>query len=158
MFHFIMKYRKYSFKSKCKICLDILFRLAIHFFSKLQFVLISFIYFLFVFYWFILFFNFLLLFNYSCPHFLALLSPAPPPPNSYILSPRTVSLFLGPLYMFLDLTLPHLSPLFLSPLSSLVTVSLFFISMPLVLSCLFVCFLDLMLIHWPLQVILTYFP
>ena len=51
---------------------------------------------------------FLLVFSYSCPHFLPLLSPNLPPsllPHSTPL----LSLSMGPLYIFLDLTLPFLS-------------------------------------------------
>ena len=53
-------------------------------------------------------FFFLLLFNYSCPHFLPGLSPALPHLPQSILPP--LSLSRGPLYMFLDWTLPLLSP------------------------------------------------
>ena len=86
------------------------------------------------------FFNCLLLFNYSFPHFLPLLSPAYPASTFHSQPyPPPVSLSLCPL--FLDLTL-HLHSM-LSPFPSpLVTVSLFFISMSLALFCLLVCFID----------------
>ena len=57
------------------------------------------------------------------PHYFCL--PYPPPPSTF--SPPPLSLPRGPLYLFLDLTLPHCS-CYLSHPSPLVTVSLFFIS------------------------------
>ena len=62
-------------------------------------------------------FLFLFLFNYSCPHCPPLLSSALPTPISHIQSSHPpLSLLMGLLYMFLDLTLPLLSPItLLSP-------------------------------------------
>ena len=62
----------------------------------------------------------LLLYNYSCSHFSSIdsLLPYPPPPATF--SPPhhpPLSLSLGPLYMFLDLTLPESSPLSLLGIS-----------------------------------------
>ena len=57
------------------------------------------------------------------------------------LSPNPLSVSMGPLYMFLDLTLPLLCPVIPLP-SPLLTVSLFFISMSLVLFSLLLCFVD----------------
>ena len=62
-------------------------------------------------------------------------SPRPP----LILSPLALS--MCPLYMFLDGPSPIFSH-YPSPLPPLVIVSLFFISMPLVLFCLLICFVD----------------
>ena len=79
------------------------------------------------------------------PIFPSLLSPALPTPTSYIqFSPPLLSLSMGPLYIFLDdpaSSFPH----YPTPASLLVTVSLFFISMSLVLFCLLVCFVDLLI-------------
>ena len=58
-------------------------------------------------------------------------------PQSYPL----LALSFGPLYMFLDNPSPFF-PCYLPPPPPLVTVSLFFISMSLVIFCLFVCFVD----------------
>ena len=69
------------------------------------------------------------------------LSPVPPTPTSHPQSYPSLALAMGPLYMFLD----DPSPSFLCypPLPSpLVTLSLFFISVFLVLFCLLVCFID----------------
>ena len=57
------------------------------------------------------YFYFLLLFNCHCPHVspISLLCPTQPPPP--IFSPPPLSLSVGPLHMFLDLTLPLLSTL-----------------------------------------------
>ena len=90
-----------------------------------------------------LFFNyFFLLFKYSCLHFLPKLLPAPPTltshPQSY---PNLLVLSMGPLYMFLDDPSPSF-PHYPSLPSPLVTVSLFFISMSLVIFYLLVCFVD----------------
>ena len=78
-------------------------------------------------------FSFFTVIQLSCPHFPPITLPCPTylqPPTFD--PPPLLSLSLDPLYMFLDLTLPLLSPL--SPsLTPLVTVSLFFISMSLVL-------------------------
>ena len=69
-----------------------------------------------------------------------LLSPDLPTPTSHIQSsPTPLSLSMGPLYMFLDDPSPSL-PCYPSSSSPLVTVSLSFISMSLVLFCLLVCF------------------
>ena len=85
--------------------------------------------------------TFLLLCNYSCPHFPPLLSTSLPTPTSHIQSsPTLLSLSMGPLYKFLDLTLLLLCPII--PPSPLVTVSLFFISRSLVLFCSLFCFVD----------------
>ena len=63
-----------------------------------------------------LFLFFFLLFNYSCPHFLHFFPLPYPPPTSHIQSSLPLSLCIGPLYMFLDLTLPLLYPVIpLSP-------------------------------------------
>ena len=64
-------------------------------------------------YFFIYFLNFLLLFNYTCPHFPPLLSPALPSSTFHIqFSPQPLlSLSMGPVYIFLDLLFPLLSPL-----------------------------------------------
>ena len=51
-----------------------------------------------------------LLFNYNGPHFPPLLSPALPTPTSYPQFSPPLALSMGPSYMFLDLTLPLLSP------------------------------------------------
>ena len=80
---------------------------------------------------------FLLLFKYSCLHFPHTTLPHPSHPQFY--PPLVLS--IGPLYLFLDdpsASFPH----FLPPPYPLVTVSLFFISMSLVLFCLLVCFVD----------------
>ena len=86
---------------------------------------------------FISFCFFKFLFKYSCLHFPVTLSPTPPNPTSHPQSFSPSALSMGPLYMFLDdlsLSFPH----YLFPLSPLITVSLFFISMSLVLFCLLV--------------------
>ena len=84
---------------------------------------------------------FLLLFSYSCPNFPLLLSPTSPNTHAHSQSPPcglcpwapyTCSLTQPFPFFFHHLPLP----------SSLVTVSLFFISMFLVLFCSFVCFID----------------
>ena len=88
----------------------------------------------------------LLLFSYSCPYFPPLLSAAlccpihPSPHLPHSILPTLLSQSVGPLCMFLDFTLPLLSPFSPSHPSSLVTVTLFFISMSLVLFCSLVCF------------------
>ena len=65
----------------------------------------------------------LLLFNYSCPNSSCPCSSLPPPPAVSTL----LSITMGPLYLFLDLTLPLLSPVIplLPPLWSLSVCSLF---------------------------------
>ena len=83
----------------------------------------------------------LLLCNYSCPHFPPLLSPALPTTTSHIQSSsHPVSLSMGPLYTFLDNPSPSL-PRYLSH-PSFQLVSLFFISMSLVIFCLLICSID----------------
>ena len=72
---------------------------------------------------------FLLLFKYSRLHF-----PATMFPTSHPQFFPPFSLSMGPLYMFSDNSSP--------PTSSLVTVSLFFISMSLLVLCLLVSFVD----------------
>ena len=87
----------------------------------------------------LLFFNlFLFLFKYSCLHFHLPTPPHPclPPSNLPLLA-----LSMCPLYMFLDGPSP-VSPHYPFPLSLLVTLSLFFISVSLVIFCLLVCFVD----------------
>ena len=80
-----------------------------------------------------------LLFKYSCLH-PPLLSPIPPTPTSHPWSYPRLAWSMGPLYMFLDNPCPSFPNIpFPSPL---VTVSLFFISMSLVVFCLLVCFVD----------------
>ena len=74
----------------------------------------------------------------TLPHYSPLLYPLPTSP---IQSSPLLSLSMGPLYMCLNLTLPLLFSLFLTP-SSLATVSLFLISMSVVLFCSLVCFVD----------------
>ena len=72
--------------------------------------------------------------------FLPPLSPQPPIPTSYPPSFPYLALSMCPLHMLLD----DLFSSFLFPLvpSPLVTVSLFFIFMSLVICCLLVCFVD----------------
>ena len=91
--------------------------------------------FVFVFVLFIFYFICLLLFKYSCLNFPPTIPPALPIPTSYPRSYPALTLSMSPLSMFLDDPSPF-SPLSLLT-SPLVTVSLFFISMSLVISCLF---------------------
>ena len=73
--------------------------------------------------------------------FLSPFPPATPTTTSHPQSEPPLALSMGPLYMFLDNpspSFPHY-PLSLSPL---VSVSLFFTSVSLVLFCSFVCFVD----------------
>ena len=86
---------------------------------------------------------FLLLCNYSCPHCPQLLSPALPSPIPTSILPTPLSLSLGPLYMFLDLTLPFFSPLSCSSLPSGYChfVLYFHVSGSILLTCFF-CELD----------------
>ena len=85
---------------------------------------------------------FLLLFNYSCLHFL----PTPPthPSQTHLLPlppPSPLVLSMCPLYVVLEdpyLIFRH----YPSPLSPLVTISLFFISISLLVFYLLVCFGD----------------
>ena len=63
---------------------------------------------------FLFFFEFAILFFYCCsitivPIFPPLLSPAQPSPTFHIQSSLPLSLSMGPLYMFLDLTFSLLS-------------------------------------------------
>ena len=87
--------------------------------------------------------SFLLKFFYCCLStivsiFLPLLSPALPIPTSHPQSFPPLALSMSPLYMFLDH--PSLSfPCYSTLLVPLVTVSLFFISMPPVLCCFCCC-------------------
>ena len=76
-----------------------------------------------------------LLINYSCPHFSPLLSPALPTSPTFNPPPPLV-LVHGSFIPF-----PFFPPLAPSP-HPLVTVSLFFISMSVVLFCLLDCFVD----------------
>ena len=83
-------------------------------------------------------FSFFTVIQLSCPHFPPITLPCPTylqPPTFD--PPPLLSLSLDPLYMFLDLTLPLLSPLSPFPLAS-GHVSLFFISRSLVVFCSFV--------------------
>ena len=81
---------------------------------------------------------FKLLFSYNFPTFFAIALPCPVPKSLLPQSiPTPLSMPMTPLFMFLDLPLP-----LLSPLPSLVTVSLIFICKSLVLFCSFVCFVD----------------
>ena len=69
-------------------------------------------------------------FNYSCPHFPPIPLHCPTHPHFPHSIPTLLSLSMGPLYMFLDNPSPSFLH-YLPPLSPLVTVSLFFISMSL---------------------------
>ena len=71
--------------------------------------------------------NSLFLFSYSCPHCSLIPLPCPAqPPFPHSVFPSPLSLSMGPLYMFLDLTLPLLSLVTPSPpLWSLLVCSLF---------------------------------
>ena len=77
-------------------------------------------------------FLFLLLFKYSCLHFPTTTLPCPTHPYlpSSIL-PLSLAFFMGPLYTFLDNPSPSF-PCSLPPLSCLIPISLFFLSMFLV--------------------------
>ena len=80
---------------------------------------------------------FLLLFKYSCLHFHPIMAPGPTHPHLPTLNLPPLALSMCPSYMFLDgpsSDFPH----YPSPPSALVTVNLFFISMFLVIFCLFV--------------------
>ena len=68
-------------------------------------------------------------------------SPLPCPSPPHIQSSPTLVWSMSPLYLFLDLALPLLFPFIHLP-SPLVTVSLFFISMSLVVFCSLVHFVD----------------
>ena len=71
------------------------------------------------------FLNHFLLFKYTCLHFPTTTSPATHPQVPLPILPP-FGLSMGPLYMFLD-SFPYF-PLYLPPLSPLVTAGLFFIS------------------------------
>ena len=88
------------------------------------------------------FYVFLLLFNYSCPHFPLLLSTVLSTPHltHSILPPTPLSLSMGPLYMFLKLTLPLLSPVI--PLSLPSGHCQFVLYFHVSLFCSLVCFVD----------------
>ena len=93
------------------------------------------------FYLFIYIYNYLLLFKYSCLHF------SPPLPPHHLSPPPTFDstpLWLCPcvLYTCSLMTLPLFPPHYLSLFSPLVTISLFFISVSLVIFCLPVCLVD----------------
>ena len=77
---------------------------------------------------------FLLLFKYSCLHFPPTVQPRPTHPHIPPMILSLLALPMCPLYMFID----GLSPIIPLPPLSLITVSLLFISMSLVLFCLFV--------------------
>ena len=89
---------------------------------------------------------FLLLFKYSCLHFHPIMAPGPTHPHLPTLNLPPLALSMCPSYMFLDGPSPII-PNYPSPPSSLLTVSLFIISMSLVVFCLLVL----------LIVFLTYF-
>ena len=80
------------------------------------------------------------LFNYSCPDFSLITFPHPVQPTLPQSIPTLLSMYMCPLYMFFNQSLPLLSHHYPSPHSPLVTVSLFFIFMSLVSFCLFVNF------------------
>ena len=88
-----------------------------------------------------LLFYFLLLLNYGCVHFPPSTPPCPNHPCLPLLIRPPLALSTGPWYVFLDDPSP-IFPYYLSCSSPLVTVSLFFISMCLVIFCLLVCFVD----------------
>ena len=85
-------------------------------------------------------YHFVLLFTYSCLHFPATTFTPPPIPTSHPQSYPPLALSMDPLYMFLDDSFPSFPHYYLPP--SLVTVSLFFISVSVILFCLLVCFVD----------------
>ena len=76
-----------------------------------------------------------LLFKYSCLHFPSTTFPCPTHPTFYPQSFPPLALSMSPLYMFLDDPSPFF-PRYCPPPSPLVTVSLFFISVSVVLFCL----------------------
>ena len=82
----------------------------------------------------------LLFFKYSCLYCLSTTSPTPAIPIFHPSSYLPLILSMCPLYIFLKThpLFPPISP----PTSPLVTVSLFFISLTLVIFCLLVCFVD----------------
>ena len=91
---------------------------------------------------FILFFHIvLLLFKYNCLHFLPPLHPTPAIPTFHPWSYPPLALSICPLYMFLFVCSSSFSPL-CPPSSHLATVSLFLISMSVVIFCLLVYFVD----------------
>ena len=80
--------------------------------------------------------------SYSCPHFPPLTLPCPAHPFSPTFKPlpAPLSLSMGPLYMFLNLTLPHLSPVIPLPLPFplwSLSVLYFHVSGYILLACLF---------------------
>ena len=79
----------------------------------------------------------ILLFKYSCLHFHPTMTPDPTHPHLLHSNPPPLALSMCLSYVFLD-GLPY----YPFPLSFLGTVSLFFISMSLVVFCLLVCFID----------------
>ena len=83
---------------------------------------------------------YLLLFSYSCPTFFPIAFPFPIPPHSHSQSPHCPCLWA--LYLCSFACPFPFFPLLPTPLSPLVTVSLFFISKSIVLFCSFVCFVD----------------
>ena len=84
---------------------------------------------------------FLLLFKYSCPIFPPPLSPVP---STFTSTLNPTPFWLCPLVLYTCslMTLPILSPIISHLTTPLVTVSLFFISMSLVIFCLLVCVAD----------------
>ena len=86
-------------------------------------------------------FFFLLLFKYSYLHFSPSTFSTPPIPTSQPQSYPTMALSRGPFHTFLDDPSPSF-PHYLPSLFPLVIVSLFFISMSLVIFWLLICFLD----------------
>ena len=94
---------------------------------------------------------FKLMFTYSCLHFPPMTPPTPAIPTSHPWPYSPLALSMCPFYMLLDKPSSVIS-YYPSPLSSMVTVSLFFISMSLVEFCLLVFFLLLLLIRFHLQV------
>ena len=87
---------------------------------------------------------FCFLFFYCCSStVVSIFTLLPPYPHPHLPPLNLPSLFLSicPFYMFFDGPSPFI-PYYPSPSSSLVTVSLFFILMSLVIFCLLVCFFD----------------
>ena len=79
--------------------------------------------------------------KYSFLHFPPPLSLTPPTPTSHPQSYPPLAFSMCPLYVFLDGP-PPIFPHYPSSPSPLVTVSLFFIPMSLLIFCLLVCFVD----------------
>ena len=86
-----------------------------------------------------IYFIFVLLFKYSCLHFHPTMATCPTHPCLPPLNLPSLTLSICLLYMFLDGHI-RVIPYYPSPPSSLVTVSLFFILMSLIVFCLLVCF------------------